>query len=421
MSVYLTAVRSIALLAGFGAAAWAQAAPGAKGAWLEFPDSGVRVEENSAVQLTGTPPSYARIHLRLQTSDVSYGSISMRVNSVVANIAGSSHSDSDGIIAEMDFANNDALRLRPGRNSIEVIYHDRRNRTYYLSFLLELPGARNVTAKVPAAPAPKSGQRYALVIGVGRYLREDAGLRPLAYASADAASFAKVLAQAGGANIPPANVHVLTDEDATLAHIKSAIEGLRAQLHADDVLLVYLDLHGAPDPANPTRKYLMAYDSDPANLPATALETTELAELLSGTFPTHRVVLLADTCHSTSLQEKGAASSAANLINQYLAHAAHAAGFASLEASDLGQLSAEGQPWHEHGAFTYYLAKGIAGEADANHDGTVTASELFSYVRKHVTYDTADKQLPIAELGAAGDVPLSGVLTARRQASSSSR
>ncbi len=421
MAVFVTAVRSIVFLAGISTAAMAQAAPAARGAWLEFPDTGVRVEENGAARLSGTPPMYARIHLRRQTSDVSYGSISTRVNSVVANIAGGSRSDAEGIITEVDFANNDALRLRPGRNSIEVIFHDRRNRTYYLSFLLELPGARAVSATVPAAVGHKYGQRHALVIGVSRYQREDAGLRPLGYAAIDAASFGKVLAQAAGANIPPANVHVLTDDDATLAHIKSAIESLRAQLHPDDVLLVYLNLHGAPDPANPSRKYLMAYDSDPADMASTALETTELAALLSGTFPTRRVVLLADTCHSRSLQEKGAVSSAANLVNQYLARAAHAAGFASLEASDLGQISAEGQPWHEHGAFTYYLSKGITGEADTNHDGTVTAMELFSYVRKHVTYDTNDAQLPIAELGAVGDIPLGGMLTARHAASSSGR
>lgn len=422
MAVFGTAMRSIVLLAGAGVSAWAQAVPSARGAWLEFPDSGVRVEENSSARLTGPVPTYVRIHLRRQTSDVSYGSISTRVNSVVANISGGLRSDAEGILAEVDFAHNPALHLHSGWNSIEVIFHDRRNRMYYLSFLLELPGTRGSSS----APAIKSaggriGQRYALVAGISRYLREDSGLRPLAYAANDAAAFGKVLAQASGANIPPANVRVLTDEDATLAHLKSAIEDLRARLHPDDVLLVYLNLHGAPDPANPSRKYLMAYDSDPANMPDTALETTELAGLLSGTFPTRRVVLLADTCHSRSLQDKGASASAANLVSQYLAHAAHAAGFASLEASDLGQLSAEGDPWHEHGAFTYYLSKGISGEADANRDGTVTASELFTYVRKHVTYDTNDEQLPISELGEAGDIPLGGMSTVHRSAISPGR
>jgi uncharacterized caspase-like protein len=41
---------------------------------------------------------------------------------------------------------------------------------------------------------------------------------------------------------------------------------------------------------------------------------------------------------------------------------------------------------HHHGLFTYYLLKGLRGEADTNHNGTVTFGELASYVRQKVSW-----------------------------------
>ena len=421
MPAFSAAVRAFVLIMGLAAAVAAQANHSLHVAWLELPESGLSVEENGALVLSGNKPTFARIHLRRQTAEVAYGNISTRVNSAVANIAIKSHSDEEGIVTEIDLAHNDSLRLQPGRNSIEVTFRDRRNQVHYFSFLLELPAGSIQQAAPSASFRWKPGQRYALVVGVSRYKRTDAGLRELAYAASDASALGKLLGQASGANIPPANIHVLTDEEATLENIKNAISGLRSVVRPNDLVIVYLNLHGAHDPSNPSKKYLLAYDSDPAEMNSTALETNEFAELLTHSLSDQRIVLLADTCHSESLQETGSAVPPANLVNQYLARAAKEAGFASLEASDIGQLSAEGQPWHEHAAFTYYLMKGLSGEADINRDGTVTARELFSYVRKHVLYDTNNAQLPISELGMAGDIPIGGMMTAKRIATSSSK
>ncbi|MBI5673673.1 MAG: hypothetical protein HZC50_10640 [Nitrospirae bacterium] len=41
---------------------------------------------------------------------------------------------------------------------------------------------------------------------------------------------------------------------------------------------------------------------------------------------------------------------------------------------------------HRHGLFTYYLLKGLRGEADTNRNGTVTFGELAGYVRQKVTW-----------------------------------
>lgn len=41
---------------------------------------------------------------------------------------------------------------------------------------------------------------------------------------------------------------------------------------------------------------------------------------------------------------------------------------------------------HRHGLFTYYLLKGLRGEADTNRNGTVTFGELTGYVRQKVAW-----------------------------------
>ena len=48
----------------------------------------------------------------------------------------------------------------------------------------------------------------------------------------------------------------------------------------------------------------------------------------------------------------------------------------------------------EHGLFSYYLMKGMEGEADSNKDNAITASELHAYVQSNVIQQSAGSQTP---------------------------
>jgi uncharacterized caspase-like protein len=52
-------------------------------------------------------------------------------------------------------------------------------------------------------------------------------------------------------------------------------------------------------------------------------------------------------------------------------------------------------PSLKHGAFTYYLVKGLKGPADKNKDKTITVSEMYYYTRDNLKLETQDKQIPI--------------------------
>ena len=48
----------------------------------------------------------------------------------------------------------------------------------------------------------------------------------------------------------------------------------------------------------------------------------------------------------------------------------------------------------KHGLFSYFLMKGMEGEADSNKDNAITAEELHTYVQKNVIQQSSGSQTP---------------------------
>lgn len=57
--------------------------------------------------------------------------------------------------------------------------------------------------------------------------------------------------------------------------------------------------------------------------------------------------------------------------------------FTVITASQADQISSS-SPELRHGIFSYYLMRGIGGEADINRDGRITAGEIQAYLSEHV-------------------------------------
>ncbi len=47
------------------------------------------------------------------------------------------------------------------------------------------------------------------------------------------------------------------------------------------------------------------------------------------------------------------------------------------------------------GQFTYYLLKGIEGEADTDNDEEITVSEVYDYLKEEVRKATSNNQTPV--------------------------
>ena len=59
------------------------------------------------------------------------------------------------------------------------------------------------------------------------------------------------------------------------------------------------------------------------------------------------------------------------------------------------------EPEVKHGRFSYFVFKGLEGEADANQNGKISAGELHAYVKESVGRFSAGAQTPTM-LGDAG-------------------
>lgn len=222
------------------------------------------------------------------------------------------------------------------------------------------------------------GNRWAVVIGISEYLHANKGISPLRFAHKDADAFLNFIQSPEGGGFAPANTRLLLNDQATTPNIKSTLFTFLKQAKEDDLVIIYIASHGAPESGRPDNLYLITYDTDPDDLASTAFPMWDMETALKRYIIADRVVVLADACHSAGVGGEAGLRSVgnANLINTYLANLQKTKpGRAIITASEANQLSREGEQWGGHGVFTHYLLEGLNGEADSDQNGIVTIAE----------------------------------------------
>ena len=142
------------------------------------------------------------------------------------------------------------------------------------------------------------------------------------------------------------------------------------------------------------RAYLAPYDLDPANIAATGYSMDTLGNVVGSRIKAKWKVLLTDSCHSGAITPDADAAQ----YNKSLLDLSRS--MFSLTASRDRERSFESKDWGGgHGIFTYYVVKGLEGEADENGDGIVTADELADYARRNVREATKGQQNPTSDRG----------------------
>lgn len=259
------------------------------------------------------------------------------------------------------------------------------------------------------------GQRYALIIGISKYKNNLKGINNLEYADADARSIYEFLQQPAGGGFSRENMRLLLNETATTASIREALPSFVSKASENDLLVVFIASHGAPDTFAPQQLYLITYDTDVLNMPQTALPMIELGSYINGNVKSKRLVLFFDACHSAGIATEGTRALANNLANLYLETLLYKEnGRSIITSSDINETSLESQKWgNGHGVFTYYLLEGLKGNADTNRDRLVSVGELFRYVRQKVRINTNFQQNPRMLAGDNDNLALS-VASSRR-------
>jgi tetratricopeptide (TPR) repeat protein len=232
---------------------------------------------------------------------------------------------------------------------------------------------------------------YALIVGIANYknLPEKAQLK---YSNRDAEDIYTTLISTDGGNFPAQNVHKLINRDATLKNFRRELEDwLPSVTGPEDRVLIYFAGHGFI--AGGTA-YLAPYDVEPSNISATALPMEELGKTVGTNIHGKWKVLITDACHSGAITPEDDTAK----VNRSLLALNNS--MFSITASRDREQSFESPQWGGgHGIFTYYVIKGLEGEADSSGDGIVTADELADYVRTNVRLATRTLQNPTSDRG----------------------
>ncbi len=252
----------------------------------------------------------------------------------------------------------------------------------------DLKYEENNTVPAPPVSVPRG---FALIVGIANYKNLPAKSQ-LEFSERDADAIYSILISPEGGNFRAENVHRLNGAQATLANLRREMETwLPSVAKEDDRVVIYFAGHGF---VSGGRGYLAPYDLDPNNIPGTGYSMDTFGQVAGTRIKAKWKVLLTDACHSGAI----APDAEAQALNQNLLDLSRS--MFSLTASRDRERSFESKDWGAgHGIFTYYVVKGLEGEADESGDGIVTADELSNYVRRNVREATKGQQNPTSDRG----------------------
>lgn len=279
----------------------------------------------------------------------------------------------------------------PG-NALEMYYRLRTawpDAAWVKSKIFDLEEA--AAAQTAAASAGSvGGQTYALLIGISKYQRPDLSLQ---FAHSDAETFSKLLTSALGGGVPASNILLLTDDKATTAAVRNGFQDfLKRRATKNDTVIILVAGHGTVETPGSKNAFILTHDADPQDLTSTALPMAELQSLFEEQLQkVGRVFLFVDVCKAGTIGSIQNTS-----VNSNVQQLGDIDGdLFGLLASRPREVSFEGPEFGGgHGAFSYFVMKGLGGAADADGNKVVTASELIDYVNRQVPDATKNKQHP---------------------------
>lgn len=223
---------------------------------------------------------------------------------------------------------------------------------------------------VPAAPAGfQSPQTHLLAVGISTY--RDPQIAGRKFSAQDAELVTSYFKTIGG--VPAANIRLLQDRKALRPDIEEAIlDWLPPRLTADSVVIVYFAGQALVSPAGET--YLVPYEGSAGS--TFRLYPLKDLQAALGKLKAQQVLLIFDG----GLSRIGKDATVKTKAPQWEAGGGNLVrliGTTGLQSGlEPDQL--------KHGLFTYYLLRGLKGEADTNHDGEVTLGELAAFLRQAV-------------------------------------
>ena len=226
----------------------------------------------------------------------------------------------------------------------------------------------------------------AIIVGVGTYANTDADA---IYADADAQVFQDYAVEKLG--VPTDRVKTLVNDAADERGVLLAVMRWLTRTAKPGQSDVYIFFAGHGLASDDGKKmYLLPYDGAPELLDKTAILRDELFADIGAVNPRSVTVFL-DTCYSNNTRPRHAECQSSHSYQSQRTSSPR-----GLHSHDSGSWRPNGQALEEakHGMFSYFLMKGMEGDADGNQDNQITAGELHAYVQQNVIQQSSGSQTP---------------------------
>jgi len=235
----------------------------------------------------------------------------------------------------------------------------------------------SVKSSTEADQQSNIAQLWAVLIGVNDY--QNSGFTSLQYSAADCQALGQALKEAThGFQTCELLVHNDYAADLpTVAAVRASLKRIAREATTNDNIVFYFSGHGVLE-SSTQQAVLCLQDTTSDDLLGTGLAISEILRHLGECTAPIQLVWL-DACHSGGVSwQQTPNNPTPQLIERLQERAARTQGFYALLSCDRAQQSWE-FPELGHGVFTYYLIRGLQGEA-ANHQYLIEADRLYRYV-----------------------------------------
>jgi hypothetical protein len=265
--------------------------------------------------------------------------------------------------------------------SVKVVAIDIRDRIETKQFTVSRPLADAQPTVVALNPGQikrlPARDAVAVIIGIADYKnfpRAD-------FANNDARVFYDYAIRALG--VKPENIKLLVDADADEVGIYRAFKTwLPSRVRSTTDVYVYYSGHGLPT-ADGQGLYVLPQRADRDFIDKTAITQAEINAAIQSAKP-KSVTIFLDACYSGQARTGETLLASARPVSLKAETSQFPNGFVVITASRADQISSS-SPDLKHGIFSYWLMRGMEGDADADHDGRITAGEMQAYLAENVS------------------------------------
>ena len=234
----------------------------------------------------------------------------------------------------------------------------------FAGLLLSFPCVAKADRPLTVSPAAKLDpqQTHALIVGVLSWQEQSLAKYPKQ--NRQDLALSRQLQQLG---VPPQNITVLLDDDATRGAIIDATQTLLQRTTSRSTLIVYYAGHGMTDGGE---GIFACYDIQTRAMKRTGWRLSDLESAIKDNFRGKQVLLFADCCFSGKLADTA----------EHLA----AAGFQTASLTSASASNTSTNNW----TFTVSMIESLRGAAivDTNRDGVVTIGEAATEVRDSMRF-----------------------------------